>query len=107
MEHPREVQADLLWDDRSQERAQSNLRTVIRKLRQHLKPYIDESRNTAGIVGSYRIDVADLEVGLGEASKQWTHSGNLDQSATLRLEQTLTLYRGDFLEGFSIRDGRG
>src|SRR5579859_343932 len=101
-EHPREVLADLLWDDRPQKQAMSNLRTVIASLRQRLEPYIDASRTTVGMLGAYRLDVADLEAGLIEASKVWTHDGNLDQPATLRLEQTLTLYRGDFLEGFSI-----
>src|SRR5258708_15633870 len=60
-EHPREVLADLLWDDRSQEQAMKNLRTVISSLRQHLEPYIDDSRTTANLSGPYRLDVADLE----------------------------------------------
>src|SRR5258708_11327141 len=106
-EHPREVLADLLWDDRPQKQAMSNLRTVIASLRQRLEPYIDASRTTVGLAGAYRLDVAVLEMGLISASNAWRRDGNLDQSAALRLAETLTLYRGDFLEGFSIYDGRG
>src|SRR5258708_17183782 len=69
-EHPREVLADLLWDDRSQKQAMSNLRTVIASLRQQLEPYIDASRTTISLSGAHPLDVADLAVGLSDASQQ-------------------------------------
>src|SRR5262249_35925962 len=106
-EHPREMLADLLWDNRIQNQAMSNLRTVTANLRQRLEPYIDVSRTTISLTGLYRLDVAYLEAELNEARKQWTSEGGLEQSAALQLEETLTLYRGDFLEGFSINDATG
>ena len=36
--HAREVLADLLWDDRSQDRAMTNLRVLLTSLRRHLGP---------------------------------------------------------------------
>ena len=47
---PREILADLLWDDRTQQQAQSNLRRVLTGLRKSFGPYVNITRNTVALV---------------------------------------------------------
>jgi DNA-binding SARP family transcriptional activator len=44
---PREVLADLLWDDRSQQQASANLRRVLLGLRKHFGAYVEITRANA------------------------------------------------------------
>ncbi|MEM7802019.1 MAG: hypothetical protein AAF633_22685 [Chloroflexota bacterium] len=44
---PREVLADLLWDDRSQQQAMGNLRRELSGLCKHLSPWLTVTRETA------------------------------------------------------------
>ena len=46
---PREVLADLLWDERSQSRALTNLRVALSNLRKQLGPYFTISRDEASL----------------------------------------------------------
>lgn len=46
---PREVLADLLWEDFSQKQAMNNLRVVLSNLRKHLGDHLLITRDTAGM----------------------------------------------------------
>ena len=46
---PREVLAELFWDDRSQDRAMGNLRVVLASLRKQLAPYVTITRDTVSL----------------------------------------------------------
>src|SRR5438874_202500 len=61
--HPREVLAELLWDERSQAQSLGNLRTVLASLRQQLAPYLLTDRQAVGINPDslVRLDVVNLE----------------------------------------------
>ncbi|MEJ2266954.1 MAG: BTAD domain-containing putative transcriptional regulator, partial [Anaerolineales bacterium] len=103
---PREVLADLLWDDLSQQRAQRNLRVTLTSLRKHLASYIDITRKSVALKPDAAIwlDVAELEAELGQVQ---AGGGVTSQAAAGRVERILDLYQGDFLEGFSVRESRG
>lgn len=104
--HAREVLAELLWDERSQEQALTNLRKAIAGLRRELAPYLAITRRTVGLTnaGTYRLDVTELEAGLRPGSKELAQIGRLSVLQAEHLERTLALYRGDFLAGFYIRE---
>jgi DNA-binding SARP family transcriptional activator/predicted ATPase len=89
--HPREVLAELLWEERSQAQSLSNLRVALASLRQQVGPYVTITRQTVAINpgSAYWLDVAELERNLSAAAAP--------------LEQALSLYQGDFLAGFYIR----
>ena len=53
---PREFLAELLWDERSQAQAMSNLRQVVFDLRHHLAPYVHVTRQT--VCGGRLTDLA-------------------------------------------------
>lgn len=91
--HGREKLADFLWDDRTQKRALSNLRSLLAQLPDEIKPYLDITRKTMGLQKEVPIWVDVLAF----------H----ELVAQEALAEALALYRGDFLEGVYIRESRG
>ncbi|MCO5203802.1 MAG: AAA family ATPase [Anaerolineae bacterium] len=95
---PRELLADLLWDDRSTSVARSNLRVALSDLRKHVGDWITITRHAV-----------DLKV----ESDVWLDSGHLtrmlsaDAFAPDALAGALELYHGDFLAGFHLSEARG
>jgi ABC-type oligopeptide transport system substrate-binding subunit/DNA-binding SARP family transcriptional activator len=91
--HAREVLAEMFWEERTGERALGNLRVALSNLRKHAGDYLLIDRTTAAIdpQADVWLDVTALEKAL----------------AAGRLGQALELYRGDFLEGFYVRDCPG
>lgn len=107
--HPRDVLAELLWEERSQAQALSNLRVALSNLRKCLPNHLDIRRDVVGIHPNARLllDVAELE---GDPTLLTNHSGHqnrLSQAAISQLEQSVALYQGDFLAGFPIRSCPG
>jgi predicted ATPase/DNA-binding SARP family transcriptional activator len=105
--HRREVLAGLLWPDWPDRDALSNLRYALSNLRRVIgdrtaePPFLLISRDTIqfNTASDYWLDVAaftDLTV-LGDPSAS---SGQ----ALSGLEKAIALYRGSFLEGFSVGD---
>jgi DNA-binding SARP family transcriptional activator len=103
--HPREVLAELLWDERSQSQSMGNLRVVLTNLRQQLGEYLTITRDSVGIDPSAAVwmDAVELEGCLEGVRKL----GGVNASAALQASKALELYRGDFLAGFSVYDCRG
>jgi len=101
--HPREVLAEMFWDERSQEQSSSNLRSILTSLRQQVGDHVDITRETVGINTSAfcRLDAAEMEDHLTAAR----HS-RPSYEVIKRLQAAIELYRGDFLEGFTV-DSRG
>ena len=89
---PREVLAELLWQDRSQTQSQANFRAALSRLNHHLAAYLTITRQTVELnLEHVWLDVDRLQAHL--RSEQWADA--------------LALYHGDFLAGFSVREGRG
>ena len=102
--HPREVLADLLWPDWPDRSALANLRHALASLRHLLgdpqadPPILLISRETVQF--NARCDHA-LDVALFSALLARDPSQGVDVEC---LEQAIALYRGPFLEGFSVSD---
>src|SRR5437016_2152709 len=66
---PREVIADLFWDERTSPQALANLRWLLTRLTQHLAPYLIVTRASVGMnpAAGFRLDVADFEDYLQQA----------------------------------------
>src|SRR4030042_4897523 len=99
---PREVLADLLWDERTQSQALSNLRTLLTALRQALGETLSITRDAVTInqAAELWLDTIQLESSLQEVHQQ----GKLNTSTASQMAKALELYQGDFLAGFSIFD---
>ncbi len=107
--HSREVLADLLWDDRSLAQGLANLRVLLTSLRQALEPFLTITRHEVVFnqESFYRLDVSQLEQGLAQARAERSRKGRLAEEELARLAQVITLYQGDFLQGFYLRDCQG
>lgn len=97
--HSRELLATMLWDDRTQKQALSNLRTVLTSLRRHLKPYLSITRQTVGMNEEASIWVDALAF---EEVVEQLPDGEMGEQLHVGLEDALGMYRGDFLEGVFI-----
>jgi DNA-binding SARP family transcriptional activator len=106
--HAREVLAGLFWGESSEQRARCSLRTAIWRLRKVLEP-------AAIPKGTYIVTTPMGEVGFNRESKHWLDVADFEHNSmqilakhikaltaedVRNLENTLTLYKGDLLEGF-------
>jgi len=102
--HRREKLAGLLWPDWLERSARANLRRALANLRQVIgdhratPPFLHISRQTVQFnsASDAWIDVA--------AFTDLLQAKGLSQQTIRQLEQAVELYRGDFLEGFSVGD---
>jgi predicted ATPase/DNA-binding SARP family transcriptional activator len=97
--HSREALAALLWPDAPAAQAHKNLRDVLSNLRRVLPSSLAISRQTVALndAPTLLIDCRSFEQALTTAGSALTEA---ERSEALRA--AVALYRGDFLEGFSI-----
>jgi DNA-binding SARP family transcriptional activator/predicted ATPase len=105
--HSRDVLAGLLWPDWPDREALSNLRYALSNLRRAIDdhaaspPFLLVSRDTLqfNVSSDAWVDVAAFTELADPAPSPDVAHGDLS-----RLEEAVALYRGEFLEGFSIGD---
>ena len=105
--HRRESLAGLLWPDWSEREALGNLRYILSDLRRAIEdrvaepPYLIISRDSLqfNTASDHWLDVAALTEGLSDDK---SHPALIEAQ-----EKALSLYRGGFLEGFSVSDSPG
>src|SRR5262245_38172500 len=112
--HDRQTLATLLWGDMPEVEARTNLRTVLANLRKLLEPYLEISRETVCFNrrSFYWLDVELFQAALSAAGlsektpelPEFSESPETSKIYLQPLRQALELYRGDFLEGFSVRE---
>jgi len=95
--HTRDALAALFWPDTLDSRAKKNLRDLLFNLRQVLGDYLLITRSTVAFAQErpYLLDVEQLRIHLK------------DMAPTIGLEAlhtVVSLYQGEFLEGFFVRD---
>jgi len=90
--YPREALAELLWEERSQDRALSNLRTALTNLRRQVgTAVITDDPVAMNPDRDFWLDATDFETRLAAGER-----------TVEDLEAALALYQGDFLEGFYV-----
>jgi DNA-binding SARP family transcriptional activator len=103
--HRREKLAGMLWPDFAESSARANLRRALADLRQAVRdhqatpPYLHTTRQTVqfNTASDAWVDVTVFATLLKSAK-------SLDPPGMQQLEEAVELYRGPFLEGFSIAD---
>ncbi len=105
--HSRDTLATLFWPEHDQSRARAGLRRVLSTLRKALGAgWLDVDRETVGLNrdADIELDVRELRNRLAESQ---THGHPEDQvcpACLSSLAEAATLYRDDFLAGFTLRD---
>lgn len=106
--HERESLATMLWDDRTQKRSLSNLRSLLAQLPKEIKSYLEITRRTIQVktrdgrqeTGEIWLDALAFERAFNAGSPSSPH----DRTP---FREALGLYKGDFLQGIFITDSRG
>ncbi len=99
--HSRDKLATLLWGEMSDADAKNNLRQALTNLRRVADDCLTITRDSIEFTEDCFPDSAHFESDIKSAS-------SLDpQPASVILTDSLSLYRGDFLEGFFVRDAPG
>ncbi len=106
--HSRESLAALLWPEYDSTRAPANLRRVLASLQASLGPgWLQADRDTVALggPGEVRIDLEELRRRVREARAHHPGGGDpLCPTCERLLEEAAGLHRGDFLEGFNLKD---
>lgn len=107
--HARDILAELLWSERDQKQALANLRSILSSLRREFKPFLEITRQTVALNqdSDFWLDVGAFEEQMNALGDCLDAAVPLAPATVSQLEAALALYRGDFLEGFSLRSGRG
>jgi serine/threonine protein kinase/DNA-binding SARP family transcriptional activator len=107
--HRRDTLAALLWTDLDQTRARAALRRTLSDLNIALAgDWLETSRETIGLLPSadFRLDVAQFRqlLVLGHCRKHSHPETDPCSDCLPLLAEVSTIYRGDFLSGFTLRD---
>ena len=102
---PREVLADFLWDDRPQEQTLANLRSLLSGLRRKLGDFLIITRQSISFnhEASYWFDVAEFTKHLPPLSEK---TDTMSRDERSQRETAVSLYQGNFLDGFYVRESR-
>jgi DNA-binding SARP family transcriptional activator/predicted ATPase len=96
--HSRDKLAALLWGEMSDADAKNNLRQALANLKKYFEDELTITRDAIEFTGDAFVDSIEFDSALRSAS-----SSDLERVAVI-LTDSLRLYRGDFLEGFHIRE---
>ncbi|GAB4466354.1 MAG: BTAD domain-containing putative transcriptional regulator [Anaerolineales bacterium] len=96
--HTRDKLATLLWGEMPDADAKNNLRQALTNLRKIANDHLTITRDSIEFTGDCFLDCAEFESAIRAAS-----SLDPERGAAI-LTDALRLYRGDFLEGFHLRD---
>ncbi len=97
--HSRDLLAELLWPDMTTSRARKNLRDGLTQLRAIIGPWLTTDTQRVEFLAH---TPHDLDI------QRW-HTALIQGQATLDLalvEEAISLYRGDFLIGFHVRNAQ-
>ena len=100
--HSRESLAGLLWPDCAEKRAHGNLRSALSNLRQVIRDSANHTpvlSVTRGSLQFSRWSASSVDVWALDRA----NSVPLEREPSERLEAAVAGYRGDFLDGFSLR----
>lgn len=104
--HSRDALAGLLWGEMPDEYARANLRKILSVLREAVGSHLTISRQMVAFrqESEYWLDTEVFESKLLSLPSSALAPAGLSEKEIRLLDEAVKLYRGDFLEGFYVRD---
>ena len=105
--HSRDALATLLWPGYDQTSARSNLRRTLSLLIASIgQDWLDVERESVALptCAGLFVDAVEFEKAVGACDAPDHEAGELDDACLERLHHAATLYRDDFLSGFTLAD---
>ena len=104
--HRRDALAGILWSEVPETTSKRNLRDVLSNLRRLVGPYIQISRHMVSLNAESPVVVDSQNFSEKVASSRRTRKppSQTVQSELKSLEESVNLYRGEFLSGFHLSD---
>jgi len=106
-EYSREYLETLFWPEYNQKSAQANLRRALSSLKKSLNEpllEIDREKIRLGDCKRVSLDVENFHSILSAVRDHDHHNEQLCQDCLQKLEKAERLYKGDFMEGFNLKD---
>lgn len=100
----RDTLTTLLWPEADPERAKAALRRTLSSLRSGVKGHIDADRNRVDLTGDIRIDIDEFYKALALTEEHGHSRQDVCPECVEPLMSATSLFRGEFLEGFGVRD---
>ncbi len=103
----REILAALFWPENDQQHALANLRRNLSSLARDLPPGVLEiSRERIGLqrTGSLEMDVEEFKRQLAIAKLHLNPADPSYEASISSLKHAVTIYKGDFFEGFNLKE---
>ena len=101
---PRKGLARMFYPFSESQQGATNLRVALHSLRKQLPTYVSATRSEIGINAGSAIwlDIESLEEDLSSAKAQALDKRGFSRVTVELIEKALTLYKGDFLEGYAF-----
>jgi DNA-binding SARP family transcriptional activator len=100
----RDTLAGLFWGESSPDRARATLRRTLSALRSATGPdLIEADRSTVSLVGEVDSDIDTLDTELEATTSHGHDPQDVCPRCIPHLRRVTDLYRGEFLQGFSVR----
>ena len=102
----REELATLFWEDMPEQQALTNLRVTLSNIKKEVGGILEVSRRKVSLNPVKRMVVDGLELlkALGTSSGSEPSREMFSLEKAQEISKSLSLYKGDFLKGFYIRD---
>jgi len=102
----REEVATLFWADMPESKALTNLRVTLATIKKQCSDLMTVTRRRISVAPDIKIqtDRGALEKSLDAALSDGMNKKELSLEQAQALSETMTLYRGDFLQGFFVRN---
>ena len=104
--HSRESLAGLLWGEMPDAAAKANLRKILSVLREIAAPNVEIGRQAVGFnrASNYWLDTEIFEAKPQDPAATSITPAEMQDRDVKLLDDAVQLYKGDFLEGFYVRD---
>lgn len=101
----RDILANLFWADSPPDRARATLRRTLSALRTGIgAEWLEADRDRVALTGPVQSDLGEFDEGVSATADHGHDRADVCPDCVPHLARAAALYRGDFLQGFAVKD---